>query len=150
MPSFRELLAATKAEIREVDTVEADAARHEPGTVILDVREPEEHQQGAIPGALHIGVDITVDGTRERKSLVGGTHLARTPASRDRSGFITELLNPSESSLPASGPVRRIDIGYPHRELHIGFSKVPWPLAAVMLMMVLGLVVGRLLGVRIA
>ena len=27
MPNFRELLAATKAEIREVDTAEADAAR---------------------------------------------------------------------------------------------------------------------------
>ena len=27
MPSFRELLAATKAEIREVDTAETDAAR---------------------------------------------------------------------------------------------------------------------------
>ena len=54
MPSFRELLAATKAEIREVDTAEADAARQVPGTVLLDVREPEEHEQGAIPGALHI------------------------------------------------------------------------------------------------
>src|SRR5688500_9359915 len=54
MPSFRELLAATKAEIREVDTAETDAARQQGGTVILDVRQPEEHQQGAIPGALHI------------------------------------------------------------------------------------------------
>jgi sulfur-carrier protein adenylyltransferase/sulfurtransferase len=54
MPSFRELLASTKAEIREVDTATTDAARQVPGTVILDVREPEEHQQGAIPGALHI------------------------------------------------------------------------------------------------
>jgi molybdopterin/thiamine biosynthesis adenylyltransferase/rhodanese-related sulfurtransferase len=53
MPSFRELLAATKAQIREVDTAEADAARAA-GALILDVREPEEHEQGAIPGALHI------------------------------------------------------------------------------------------------
>ncbi|MDP1807423.1 MAG: rhodanese-like domain-containing protein, partial [Acidimicrobiales bacterium] len=53
MPSFRELLAATKAEIREVDTAATDAARAT-GTLILDVREPEEHEQGAIPGALHI------------------------------------------------------------------------------------------------
>ncbi|MGE3620330.1 MAG: molybdopterin-synthase adenylyltransferase MoeB [Acidimicrobiia bacterium] len=54
MPSFRELLAATKAEIREVDTAEADELRRRPGTVVLDVREPEEYEQGAIPGAVHI------------------------------------------------------------------------------------------------
>jgi len=54
MASFRELLAATKAVVSEVDTHAADAARAHPDTVILDVREPEEHEQGAIPGALHI------------------------------------------------------------------------------------------------
>jgi molybdopterin/thiamine biosynthesis adenylyltransferase/rhodanese-related sulfurtransferase len=53
MPSFRELLAQTKAEIREVDTAETDAARRE-GALILDVREPDEYEQGAIPGALHL------------------------------------------------------------------------------------------------
>src|SRR5688572_13598015 len=54
MPNFRELLAATKAEIREVDTAEADELRQRAGTLVLDVREPEEYEQGAIPGALHI------------------------------------------------------------------------------------------------
>ncbi|HET6833318.1 MAG TPA: molybdopterin-synthase adenylyltransferase MoeB, partial [Acidimicrobiales bacterium] len=54
MPSFRELLAATKAEIREVDTAQADELRRRPGAVILDVREPDEYEQGAIPGAVHI------------------------------------------------------------------------------------------------
>ncbi len=54
MPSFRELLTATKAEIREVDTATADELRQQPGAVVLDVREPDEYQQGAIPGALHI------------------------------------------------------------------------------------------------
>ena len=55
MPSFRELLAATKAEIREVDTAEADELPHAcPAPSLLDVREPEEYEQGAIPGALHI------------------------------------------------------------------------------------------------
>jgi molybdopterin/thiamine biosynthesis adenylyltransferase/rhodanese-related sulfurtransferase len=54
MPSFRELLAATKSEIREVDTATADEMRRQPGAVVLDVREPDEYQQGAIPGALHI------------------------------------------------------------------------------------------------
>ncbi len=54
MPSFRELLATTKSEIREVDTATADEMRRQPGAVVLDVREPDEYQQGAIPGALHI------------------------------------------------------------------------------------------------
>src|SRR5690349_5267338 len=54
MPSYRDLLTAAKAEIREVDVAEAAAARQQPGTVILDVREPEEHEQGAIPGSLHL------------------------------------------------------------------------------------------------
>jgi rhodanese-related sulfurtransferase len=54
MPSYRELLAATKAEIREVDTATADELRHDARAVVLDVREPDEYEQGAIPGAVHI------------------------------------------------------------------------------------------------
>jgi molybdopterin/thiamine biosynthesis adenylyltransferase/rhodanese-related sulfurtransferase len=54
MASFRELLARTKEQIREVDTAEADEMRARPGAVVLDVREPDEYQQGAIPGAMHI------------------------------------------------------------------------------------------------
>ncbi|MEY2459259.1 MAG: sulfur-carrier protein adenylyltransferase/sulfurtransferase [Acidimicrobiaceae bacterium] len=54
MASFRELLKQTKAQIREVDTAAADELRTQPGAVVLDVREPDEYEQGAIPGALHI------------------------------------------------------------------------------------------------
>jgi molybdopterin/thiamine biosynthesis adenylyltransferase/rhodanese-related sulfurtransferase len=54
MPNFRELLAAAKAEVREVDTATADEMRRQPGAVVLDVREPDEYEQGAIPGAVHI------------------------------------------------------------------------------------------------
>jgi molybdopterin/thiamine biosynthesis adenylyltransferase/rhodanese-related sulfurtransferase len=54
MPNFREFLAATKAEIREVTTEEADSARTAPGAVVLDVREPDEYEQGAVPGAVHL------------------------------------------------------------------------------------------------
>jgi molybdopterin/thiamine biosynthesis adenylyltransferase/rhodanese-related sulfurtransferase len=54
MPSFRDLLAQTKAKIREVDTAEAERAIAVPGTVVLDVREPDEYEQGAVPGAVHI------------------------------------------------------------------------------------------------
>jgi molybdopterin/thiamine biosynthesis adenylyltransferase/rhodanese-related sulfurtransferase len=54
MASFRELLQQTKQQIREVDTAQADELRKEPGALVLDVREPDEYEQGAIPGALHI------------------------------------------------------------------------------------------------
>ncbi|MCP4085374.1 MAG: molybdopterin-synthase adenylyltransferase MoeB [Actinomycetia bacterium] len=54
MASFRELLATAKAEIREIDTAQADVDRHGPGAVVLDVREPDEYEQGAIPGSIHI------------------------------------------------------------------------------------------------
>src|SRR4029453_15749257 len=53
MPSFRELLAAAKSEIREVDTATADELRRQPGAVVLDVREPDEYEQGATPGSGH-------------------------------------------------------------------------------------------------
>src|SRR3954447_25843396 len=54
MATFRDLLHRTKAEIREVDTPGAEAALARPGTVVLDVREPDEYDQGALPGAIHI------------------------------------------------------------------------------------------------
>jgi molybdopterin/thiamine biosynthesis adenylyltransferase/rhodanese-related sulfurtransferase len=52
MPSFRDLLAQTKAQITEVDTSQAEGRLGQ--AVFLDVREPDEHDQGAIPGAIHI------------------------------------------------------------------------------------------------
>src|SRR3954470_8625656 len=54
MATFRDLLSQTKAKIREVDTAAAEEAIAVPGTVILDVREPDEYEQGALPGAVHI------------------------------------------------------------------------------------------------
>jgi sulfur-carrier protein adenylyltransferase/sulfurtransferase len=55
MASFRELLARTKAQIREVDTATAEEAiAGQPAPVVLDVREPDEYEQGALPGAVHI------------------------------------------------------------------------------------------------
>src|SRR3954468_5810801 len=54
MATYRDLLNAAKAEIREVDGAEADRIRQQPGAVVLDVREPDEYEQGAIPGAVHI------------------------------------------------------------------------------------------------
>ncbi|MGH9116042.1 MAG: hypothetical protein ACRDWW_09465 [Acidimicrobiales bacterium] len=41
MASFRDLLRDTKSRIREVDTATANEALGRPGTVLLDVREPD-------------------------------------------------------------------------------------------------------------
>ena len=54
MPSFRDLLQKTKAAITEVDTAAAEEAAARAGTVVLDVREADEYEQGALPGAVHI------------------------------------------------------------------------------------------------
>ncbi|TPW16392.1 MAG: moeB [Acidimicrobiaceae bacterium] len=53
MATFRDLLAAAKNEIIEIDTATA-AERIAAGAVVLDVREPDEYDQGALPDAIHI------------------------------------------------------------------------------------------------
>ena len=55
MASFRELLAQAKSRIREVDTAGAEQVIAKgDAVVVLDVREPDEYEQGALPGAIHI------------------------------------------------------------------------------------------------
>ena len=53
MASFRELLQQAKAQIREVDTAAGEQLLAE-GWTLLDVREPDEYEQGAIAGSVHI------------------------------------------------------------------------------------------------
>ena len=54
MPTFRDLLAAAKAEITEIYTATADSRIAAGGVTVLDVREPDEFDQGALPGVIHI------------------------------------------------------------------------------------------------
>ncbi len=53
MTTFRELLANTKAEIVEVDTAAGEELRAA-GSIMLDIREPDEVGQGVIPGSVTI------------------------------------------------------------------------------------------------
>jgi sulfur-carrier protein adenylyltransferase/sulfurtransferase len=53
MATFRDLLKAAKATVNSVST-ETAAERIASGYTVLDVREPDEYQEGAIPGAIHI------------------------------------------------------------------------------------------------
>jgi sulfur-carrier protein adenylyltransferase/sulfurtransferase len=94
MPSFRELLAATKSEIREVDTAGADELRQRPGVVVLDVREPDEYEQGAIPGAVHIArgmLESSVEGRLPDKSTPLVVHCAGGVRSAFAAKTLTEL-----------------------------------------------------------
>jgi sulfur-carrier protein adenylyltransferase/sulfurtransferase len=59
MPTFRDLLNKAKAEITEIDTATAESRIAEAQSsgaalTILDVREPDEFDQGALRGAVHI------------------------------------------------------------------------------------------------
>ena len=53
MATFRDLLSAAKAEIVEVST-EGAAEHMADGYIVLDVREPDEYQEGALADAIHI------------------------------------------------------------------------------------------------
>ncbi len=54
MPTFRDLLSAAKAQITEVDTDTAAQKIAAGSVVVLDVREPDEYEQGALTEAIHI------------------------------------------------------------------------------------------------
>jgi molybdopterin/thiamine biosynthesis adenylyltransferase/rhodanese-related sulfurtransferase len=54
MASFRDLLAKAKSEIVEIDTQQAQTRIEAGNVLVLDVREPDEYDQGALPDALHI------------------------------------------------------------------------------------------------
>ena len=63
MSTPRDLLNAAKAEIKEIDPHDV-AARLDHFT-LLDVREPEEFEQGAVPGAVHLprgNLEFSVEG----------------------------------------------------------------------------------------
>ncbi len=69
MPTPRELLAAAKSQISEVTPPEA--ATELGSATFLDVREGDEHAQGAIPGAIHVPrgqLEFNVEGRIPDKS----------------------------------------------------------------------------------
>jgi molybdopterin/thiamine biosynthesis adenylyltransferase/rhodanese-related sulfurtransferase len=92
MPSFRDLLRDTKARITEIDTATAALDVTKPGTVVLDVREPDEYDQGALPGAVHIPrghLESQVEG----KLVDHDAHIVVYCAGGTRSAFAAETLN---------------------------------------------------------
>ena len=92
MASFRDLLAATKAAIREVTTDEADELRKAPGAIVLDIREPDEYEQGALPDAMHIPRGI-LETNIEMRVPDHDTPLVVICAGGTRSAFAAKTLN---------------------------------------------------------
>lgn len=89
MATPRELLNAAKAEITEIDPHEV-AAKLDYYT-LLDVREPEEYEQGAVPGCVHIArgnLEFSVEGRLLDKSAP----IAVYCAGGVRSAFATKTL----------------------------------------------------------
>src|SRR5687768_11141242 len=56
MATYRELLAQVRSEIDEISTIEAqERLESSDGTLFVDVREPDEWDEGHIPGAVYTG-----------------------------------------------------------------------------------------------
>jgi molybdopterin/thiamine biosynthesis adenylyltransferase/rhodanese-related sulfurtransferase len=87
--SPRDLLNAAKAEIREIDPHEvADHLEH---YTLLDVREPDEYEQGAVPGAVHVprgNLEFSIEGRIPDKNAP----IAVYCAGGVRSAFATKTL----------------------------------------------------------
>ncbi len=92
MANYRELLAQTKSQITEVDTAEAALQIDAGGLVVLDVREPEEYDQGAILNSLHIARG-NVESQIESKVIDKSIPIIVYCAVGARSAFAAKSLN---------------------------------------------------------
>ena len=91
MPTFREMLADAKAAVREVEPAEAEEELGRDKAVVLDVREPDEYEQGALPGAVHIPrgtLETSVEGKIPDKT----SHVVVYCAGGTRSAFAAKTL----------------------------------------------------------
>ncbi len=91
MPTFREMLAQAKAAIREVEPAQAEEEIAGGNAVVLDVREPDEYEQGALPDAVHIPrgtLETSVEGRIPDKA----SHVVVYCAGGTRSAFAAQTL----------------------------------------------------------
>jgi len=98
MSNFRELLRATKAQIREITPEQADQVQ---GATFLDVREADEFEQGTIPGSVFIprgNLELSIEGKITDKSTpiivycAGGARSAFAAKSLAELGY-TDVVN---------------------------------------------------------
>ncbi|MEY2475744.1 MAG: sulfur-carrier protein adenylyltransferase/sulfurtransferase, partial [Actinomycetota bacterium] len=89
MATGRDLLKQAKEQITEIGGADAEARLD--GSLVLDVREPDEYEQGAIPGSLHIPRGH-LEGQVEGKIPDRSTPLIVVCASGFRSAFAAKTL----------------------------------------------------------
>jgi molybdopterin/thiamine biosynthesis adenylyltransferase/rhodanese-related sulfurtransferase len=85
------MLADAKAAVREVEPAEAEEELGRDKAVVLDVREPDEYEQGALPGAVHIPrgtLETSVEGKIPDKT----SHVVVYCAGGTRSAFAAKTL----------------------------------------------------------
>ena len=107
MKTYQDLLAETKARIKEISVKDAFALRHTTGDVVfVDVREPQEYNLGRIPGAVTVSrgnLEKNIEGLVPREKSV-----VVYCATGNRSAFAADVMNV---------------MGYEHvRSLREGFS----------------------------
>jgi molybdopterin/thiamine biosynthesis adenylyltransferase/rhodanese-related sulfurtransferase len=92
MASYRDLLKAVKARIREVDVRQLDESRNgAQRPVVIDVREQDEVEQGIIPGAIHIPRGY-LESRVEQYVVDRKTPIVAYCAAGNRSAFAAETL----------------------------------------------------------
>jgi sulfur-carrier protein adenylyltransferase/sulfurtransferase len=93
MAGYRELLARVRAEIEEISSIEAHARQDaEDGPLFIDVREPDEWEEGHIPGAVHVPrgrLESRIEGLVPEKDR----RLVIYCSGGSRSAFATKVLN---------------------------------------------------------
>ena len=109
MSSYRELLAQVKGEIEEVDARTAnEELTGDAPPLLIDVRELDEFEQGAIPGAVHVPRGF-LESRIENIARDRSTPIILSCQSGARSAFAAKSLQ---------------DLGYEHvRSLAGGFSR---------------------------
>jgi len=92
MATYRELLAQVKTEIDEISTIEAhERLESSDGSIFVDVREPDEWEEGHVPGAVYTGrgrLEQRIEGLVPDKS----TPLVVYCSAGSRSAFATKAL----------------------------------------------------------
>ncbi len=94
-------------------------------------------------------IDVICGGTSARKSVACANRLVRLSQTRESHGMLQQLFSPSEPPLDDNGPVRRMLVSYPRRELLIGQTEIPWLVAAFVMIMIMSLILGRMFGIRV-